>query len=259
MNSKTLMLLFFLCFALQHAVFSQNFQGIYQTIDHENPLVLSISEKGELLLGKLYQSDLSSKEFLGRKVKSGFIGVFEIEGESEEVHGELGNKSLTLTLKAENRTVKMDRVSKDLNYDFSKVFGEGTKALKDKITGVWIEKEIYKIENGEKVFSELTGKDYLRAFNSDGKQVVDIRGLRDMEREANKDLNFPQHLRPTASDFFEMSQMMSWEVVGNDLHIFPTQSIPGAQILIYQVEFQGEKMILKSKQYDWISVYVRKE
>jgi hypothetical protein len=88
MNSKTLMLLFFLCFALQHAVFSQNFQGIYQTIDQENPLVLSISEKGELLLGKLYQSDLSSKEFLGRKVKSGFIGVFEIEGESEEVHGD---------------------------------------------------------------------------------------------------------------------------------------------------------------------------
>jgi hypothetical protein len=119
MNSKTLMLLFFLCFALQHAVFSQNFQGIYQTKDQENPLVLSISEKGELLLGKLYQSDLSSKEFLGRKGKSGFVGVFEIEGESEEVHG--------------------------------------------------------------------------------------------------------------------------------------------AQILIYQVEFQGEKMILKSKQYDWISVYVRKE
>jgi hypothetical protein len=259
MNSKTLMLLFFLCFALQHTVFPQNFQGIYQTIDQENPLVLSISEKGELLLGKLFHSDLSSKEFLGRKVKSGFVGVFEVAGESEEVHGDLANNSLTLILKAENRIVKMDRVSKDLNYDFSKVFGEGTKALKDKITGVWIQKEQYKIENGEKVFSELTGKDYLTAFNPDGKQVVDIRGLRDMEREANKDLNLPQHLRPTAKDFFEMAQMMSWKLVGNDLHIFPTQSIPGAQTLIYQVELQDKKMILKSKQYDWISVFVRKE
>jgi hypothetical protein len=259
MNSKTLMLLFFLCFALQHAVFPQNFQGIYQTINQENPLVLSISEKGELLLGKLFHSDLSSKEFLGRKVKSGFVGVFEVAGVSEEVQGDLDNNSLTLILKAENRIVKMDRVSKDLNYDFSKVFGEGTKALKDKITGVWIQKEQYKIENGEKVFSESTGKDYLTAFNPDGKQVVDIRGLRDMEREVNKDLNSPQHLRPTTKDFFEMSQMMSWKVVGNDLHIFPTQSIPGAQTLIYQVEFQDKKMILKSKLYDWISVYVRKE
>jgi hypothetical protein len=259
MNSKTLMLFFLLCFALQHAVFPQNFQGIYQTIDEENPLVLSISEKGELLLGKLFHSDLSSKEFLGRKGKSGFVGVFEVEGESEEVHGDIDHKSLTLTLKAENRIVKMDRVSKDLNYDFSKVFGEATKVLKDKITGVWIEKEIYKMENGEKVYSELTGKDYMRAFNEDGKQVIDIRGFRDMEHEANKELNFPQHLRPKASDFFEMSQMMSWKVVGNDLVVYPTQSIPGAQTLIYQVEFQDEKMILKSKQYDWISVYVRKE
>jgi hypothetical protein len=82
MNSKTLILLFFLCFTLQNAGFTQNFQGIYQTTDPENPLVLSVSEQGELLMGKLYQSDLSSKEFVGRKAKSGFTGVFEVEGDS---------------------------------------------------------------------------------------------------------------------------------------------------------------------------------
>lgn len=239
--------------------FSQNFQGIYQNTDQNNPLVLSISEQGELLTGKLYQPDLSFKEFVARKEKSGFIGVFEVDEESEEVHGMLNNKSLVLTLKGGNNRVEMERLSKDLNYDFSKVFGEATNALKEKITGVWIEKEIYKMENGEKIFSELTGKEYMRAFNEDGKQVLDIRGLRDMEHEANKKLNSPQHLRPKMADFVEMSQMMSWKVVGNDLHVYPSQPIPGAITLIYQVEFQDEKMILKSKQYDWISIYERKE
>jgi len=61
MNSKTLILLFSLCLNLQNAGFSQNFQGIYQTTDRENPMVLSISENGELLMGKLYHADLSSK------------------------------------------------------------------------------------------------------------------------------------------------------------------------------------------------------
>lgn len=259
MNSKTLRLLFLLFITLQYAGFTQNFQGIYQTTDPGNPLVLSISEQGELLMGKLYQSDLSSKEFVARKAKSGFAGVFEVEGESEEVHGILDKKLLTLTLKAENRSVEMERVSKDLNYDFSKVFGEATNALRDKIIGVWILKEQYKTENGEKVISELTGKDYMTAFNPDGKQVADVRGFRDAENKANKELNIPQHLRPKASDFFEMSQMMSWKIVGNNIHTFPTQAIPGVPTLIRSVEFENEKMILKSIEHGWIEVYERKK
>ncbi len=259
MNLKTLIPLFFLCFQLQYASFSQNFQGIFQTTDQENTLVLSISERGELLMGKLYQSDLSSKDFVARKEKSGFIGVFEVDGESEEVHGILAKKSLTLTLKAENKTLEMERVSKDLNYDFSKVFGEATKELKDKITGVWILKEKYKTENSEKVISELTGKDYMTAFNSDGKQVADVRGFRDAENKANKELKIPQHLRPKASDFFEMSQLMSWKIVGNNIHVFPTQAIPGVPTLIRSVEFENEKMILKSIEHGWIEVYERKK
>lgn len=258
MNPKILILLFLLCFTLSHAGFAQNLQGIYQSTDPENPLVLSVSEQGELLMGKLYQSDLSSKEFVGRKGKNGFAGVFEVDGESEEVHGILANKSLTLTFKAENKTVKMERVSKDLNHDFSKVFGEATKELKDKVTGVWILKEQYKIENGEKTYSELTGKDYMTAFNPDGKQVADVRGFRDAENKANKELNIPQHLRPKASDFFEMSQMMSWKIVGNNIHVFPTQAIPGVPTLIRSVEFESEKMILKSIVHGWIEVYERK-
>ena len=35
-------------------------------------------------------------EFVARKGKSGFVGLFKVEGESEEVHGNLDNKSLTL-------------------------------------------------------------------------------------------------------------------------------------------------------------------
>ena len=64
-------------------------------------MVLSNSEQAELLMGKLYQWDLSSKEFVARKGKSGFVGLFKVEGESEEVHGNLDNKSLTLTLTEE--------------------------------------------------------------------------------------------------------------------------------------------------------------
>jgi hypothetical protein len=259
MNSKTLILLFLLCFTLQHAGFSQNFQGIYQTTGPENPLVLTISEQGELLMGKLYHSDLSSKEFVARTAKSGFAGVFEVEGESEEVNGILDKKILTLTLKAENRTVEMERVSKDLNYDFSKVFGEVTKALKDKVTGVWILKEGYKIENGEKVISESTGKDYMTAFNHDGKQVIDIRGLRDAEQQAAKEINIPAQYRMKASDFFEASQMMSWKIVGNNIHIFPTKAIPGVPTIVKSVEFEDEKMILKSTEFGWIEVYERKD
>jgi hypothetical protein len=85
----------------------------------------------------------------------------------------------------------MERLSKDLEYDFSKVFGEATNALKDKITDVWILKEKYKIENGEKVFSVENGKDYMYAFNPDGKYVVDVRGLRDAEQEAAKKNKYP--------------------------------------------------------------------
>ncbi|MBW3469763.1 hypothetical protein [Arthrospiribacter ruber] len=100
MNSNISIFLLFTCFAFEINGFSQNFQGIYQSIDVENPLVLSVSEQGELLMGKLYRSDLSSKEFVGRKSKIGFAGVFEVEGEAEEVHGVITKKSLTLTLKA---------------------------------------------------------------------------------------------------------------------------------------------------------------
>lgn len=259
MNTKMWLLMFLQCFIFQNVGFSQKFQGIYQTLDLENPLVLSITEQGELLIGKLYLADLSSKEFVARKGKDGFVGVFEADGEPEEVSGILDKKLLTLTLKGENKTLEMDMVSKDLNYDFSKVFGEATNALKEKITGVWILKEQYKMENGEKVISELTGKDYMTAFNPDGKNVVDIRGLRDVEREAAKKINIPQEYRLKASDFFEMSQMMSWKVVGNNIHTYPTKAIPGIPAIVKSVEFEEEKMILKESNYGWIEVYERKK
>jgi hypothetical protein len=222
-------------------------------------LVLSVSEKGELLMGKLYQADLSSKEFVGRKENSGFIGVLELNGVQEEVYGIFDKKLLILNLKAENRTVEMEMVSKDLNYDFSKVFAEATNDLKNKITGVWILKEQYKIENGEKVISELTGKDYMYAFNHDEKFVVDIRYLRDAEQKASKEINIPQEYRLKASDFFEMSQMMSWKVVGDNIHIYPTKPIPNVPNSVKMVEFGEEKMILKDSNHGWIEVYVRKE
>lgn len=257
MNSNISIFLFFTCFAFQINGFSQNFQGIYQSIDLDNPLVLSVSEQGELLMGKLYRSDLSSKEFVGRKSKYGFAGVFEVEGEVEEVHGVITKKSLTLTLKAENKTVEMERLSKDLNYDFSKVFGEATKELKDKVTGVWILKEQYKIENGEKAYSELTGKDYMTAFNPDGMYVLDVRGFRDADKEMAKEINSPAHLRLKASDYFEMSQMLSWKVVGRNIHISPRIAVPGfSEIMtVYGVSFDDGRMILKNLEHGWIEIY----
>lgn len=163
MNSNISIFLLFTCFAFQINGFSQNFQGIYQSINLDNPLVLSVSEQGELLMGKLYRSDLSSKEFVGRKSKIGFAGVFEVEGEAEEVHGVITKKSLTLTLKA--------------------------------------------------------------------------------------------------SDFLEASQMMAWKIVGNNIHIFPSQSIPGAPnfVQISNVDFEDGKMILKNTEFGWIEVYERKD
>jgi hypothetical protein len=259
MNNKISILFPLLFFTLQHAGFSQNFQGIYQTTDRQNPMVLSISENGELLMGKLYHSDLSSKEFVARKEKRGFVGVFEVDEESEEVHGMLNKKSLVLTLKGDNRLVEMERLSKDLDYDFSKVFGEATKVLKDKVTGVWILKEQYKMENGEKVISDLVGKDYMTAFNSDGKYVMDLKYLRDMEQKKYRELNTPQEFRLKAADYFEMSQMMSWKLVGNDIHIYPTQPVSVNATLISSVDFEDDKMILKTKQQGWISIYLRKE
>ncbi len=257
MNTK-IRFLSHLLFLITFGVHSQDFQGIYQSSEKGESLVLSISEKGELLMGKLYHADLSSREFFARKEKSGFVGVFE-DDEPEEVHGILHKKSLTLTLKGSDKTVEMERLSKDLDYDFSKVFGEATKALKDKITDVWILKEKYKIENGEKVISNETGKDYMYAFNPDGKYVVDVRGLRDAEQEATKKINIPPQYRMTASDLFEASQMRSWKIVGNNIHIYPTKAIPGVPSLVKSVEFDNEKMILKSTEHGWVEVYERKD
>jgi len=171
----------------------------------------------------------------------------------------LNKKSLVLTLKGDDMTLEMERLSKDVDYDFSKVFGEATKALKDKVTGVWILKEQYKMENGEKVVSELTGKDYMTAFNPDGKYVIDIRGLRDVEQEASKELNIPPQYRMKASDFFEASQMMSWKIVGNNIHIVPTKAIPGVPTIVKSIDFEDHKMILKDNSHGWIEVYERKD
>jgi hypothetical protein len=259
MITKMSILLFLQLFFLQNVGLSQKYQGIYQSIDLNDPLVLSISEKGELLLGKLYQSDLSSKEFVGRKENNGFVGVLEGNGGQEEVYGKLDKKLLTLNLKAVNRTVEMEIVSKDLNYDYSRVFGEASKELSDKITGIWILKEKYKIENGVKIDSEMTGKDYMTAFNPDGKYVVDIRGLRDAEQKASKEVFIPQEYRLKASDFFEMSQMMSWKVVGDRIHVFLTQAIAGVPTIILSVEFEQGKMILKDSNHGWIEVYEPKK
>jgi hypothetical protein len=259
MNTKMWILLFLGWLFLQNVGLSQKFQGVYQSTDQNNTLVLSISEKGVLLMGKLYRADLSSKEFVGRKENSGFVGVLEGNGEQEEVYGIFEKKILTLNLKAENKKLELEMVSKDLNYDFSKVFAEATNVLKNKIIGVWILKEQYKIENGEKVVSELTGKGYMTAFNPDGKQVIDIRGLRDAELEASKEINIPQEYRMKASDFFEASQMMSWKIVGNSIHTFPTKPIPNVPTIVRDIEFEGEKMILKDSNHGWIEVYVRKE
>jgi hypothetical protein len=63
----------------------------------------------------------------------------------------------------------------------------------------------------------------------------------------------------TASDLFEASQMMSWKIVGNNIHIYPTKPIPGAPTLVRSVEFDNEKMILKSTEHGWVEVYERKD
>lgn len=253
-------LVFILSFTITFCV-AQTFEGVFVgSLDGET-YVLKIREQGELVLGEWLDKRLLSMNFLGKKEQRNLKGVLSNEGEEGvEISGVLDKRILHISFVGNGKQMKMERLSKELAYDFTKVFPEGDNlGLREKITGIWIEKENYKMEDGEKVFSELSGKEYMRAFNEDGKHVMDIRALRDMEQEANKDLNLPQHLRPKASDFFEMSQMMSWKVVGNDLYIYLTQPIPGAETLIYQVEFEDEKMILKSKQHSWISVFVRKE
>lgn len=255
-KSSVLSILLNLFFA-QTMLFGQNYMGVYKSEKSQSPSILQINEKGELLTGSLYRSDGTMEEFVARVQKGGFVGVFVSKHDTIEVRGVFEGKSLVTV---ENGMIKYSfvRVSKDFNYDFSKLLAGVSNQLRDKVVGVWILKEQYKIENGQKEFTKMTGRDYMTALTPEGKFVVDIRGLRDMEQEASKEIHIPQEYRLKASDFFEMSQMMSWKIVGSNLHVFPTKPIPGVPTKVYSVILDGDKMILEDRDVGLFDIYQRK-
>lgn len=256
LKSSILSVLLSLFFA-QTMLFGQNYIGVYKSEMGQPPLILQIDEKGELLTGSLYRSDGSRDEFIARIQKGGFVGVFISKHDTIQVRGVFEGKSL-LTVEIGMTKNAFERVSKDFNYDFSRFLGGVSNDLREKVVGVWILKEQYKIENGQKVFTKMTGRDYMTALTPEGKFVIDLRGLRDVELEASKEIHIPQEYRPTASDYFEMSQMMSWKIVGSDLHMFPTKPIPGIPTKVYSVILDGDKMILEDRDVGLFDIYQRK-
>ncbi|MFD2203641.1 hypothetical protein [Shivajiella indica] len=250
-------LLFSLIFFFSlHFGFAQTFEGVFSGNLKGDTYVLKIKEQGELVMGDWLDASFNQKGFVGKKENKKVIGVIGSEESEHEITATLDKQMLSLVFVADGSEIQMKRLSKNLDYDLTKVFPDASGALREQIIGIWILKEQYKVENGEKVFSKLTGKDYMTAINPDGKYVLDIRGFRDAEEEANT----PQQFRMKASDFYEMSQMFSWKLVGNSIHIFPTQPIPGVQTnLVRSIEFENEKMIFKDSSQGWIEVYERKK
>lgn len=237
---------------------AQTIQGVYSGNIAGELSVITLEQKGEMVYGLLYDRQMNKREFFGAKEKSGFRGVMEISGEEKEVSAKIEKSTLLLTVKSSGEVFTMDLVSKNLAYDFSKLFPEQFDDIKNKLTGVWILKELYKIdENGEKVMGEMTGKDYMFAYMPDGKYVADIRGFRDAQRE------IPAEYRMSGSEMFEASNMMSWRIINDKINIYPTKAIPGSPVndgLSKYFEFKGNELILRSDMPNgWTEHYVKKD
>jgi hypothetical protein len=245
---------------LVHATWAQSVEGVFSGSLDGNTYVLKIREQGELLMGEWFDSSLSQKDFIGKKQENGFKGILDKEGEEQEVEATLHKKILQMVFVESGKGIKMERISKSLDYDFSKIFPEANKSLRFRIIGVWILKERYRVENGQKIYSEETGKDYLTSINPDGKYVLDIRGFRDVDEKMAKELNIPAQHRLKASDLFEMSQMFSWKLIGSNLKVFPTQPIAGRNVEIMKsIEFEDENLVLTEVVKGWVEVYERKK
>jgi hypothetical protein len=201
---------------------------------------------------------MNKTEFFGAKEKSGFRGVMEISGVEEEISARIEKSALLLTVKRSGEIYPMDLVSKNLAHDFSKLFPEQFDDIKNKLIGVWILKEQYKIdEKGDKVKGEMTGKDYMFSYMPDGKYVPDIRGFRDAQKE------MPAEYRMSGSEMFEAANMMSWRIINDKINIYPTKAIPGSPVndgFSRYFEFKGDELILRSDMPNgWTEHYVKKD
>jgi hypothetical protein len=237
---------------------AQTMQGVYSGNFAGELSVITLEQKGEMIYGQLYDKQMNKREFFGAKEKSGFRGVMEISGEEKEVSAKIEKSTLLLTVKSGGEVFRMDLVSKNLAYDFSKLFPDQFDEIRDKLTGVWILKEQYKIdENGEKVQGEMTGKDYMFAYMPDGKYVADIRGFRDAQRE------IPAEYRMSGSEMFEAANMMSWRILNDKINIYPTKAIPGSPVndgFSRYFEFKGDQLILRGDMPNgWTEHYVKKD
>lgn len=233
-------------------------QGVYSGNIAGELSVITLEQKGEMVYGQLYDNQMNKSEFFGAKEKTGFRGVMEISGVEEEIYARIEKSALLLTVKISGKIYSMDLVSKNLDYDFSKLFPEQFDDIKNKLTGVWIMKEKYKIdENGNKVLSEMTGKDYMFAYMPDGKYVPDIRGFRDAQKE------IPAEYRMSGSDMFEAANMMSWRIINDKINIYPTKAIPGSPVnsgFSRYFEFKGDELILIGDMPNgWTEHFVKKD
>ncbi|RZS96587.1 hypothetical protein BC751_2166 [Cecembia calidifontis] len=253
-------LLYCLISFLVHATRAQSVEGVFCGNLDGNTYVLKIREQGGILMGEWFDESLSQKDFIGKKQENGFKGILDKEGEEQEVEATIFKKKLQMVFVESGKGIKMERISKSLDYDFSKIFPEANKSLRNRIIGVWILKERYRVENGQKIYSEETGKDYLTSINPDGKYLLDIRGIRDVDEKMARELNIPPQHRLKASDLFEMSQMLSWELVGNNIKVFPTQAIPGKNVeILKSIEFKDQNLVLTEVVKGWVEVYERKK
>lgn len=237
---------------------AQTIQGVFSGKIEGELYVITLEQKGDLIYGHLYDRQMNKSEFFGAKEKSGFRGVMTILGEEEEVSAKIEKSSLLLTVKGRTEVFPLDLVSKNLAYDFSKLFPEQFGAIKNKLIGVWILKEQYKIdENGNKVLGEMSGKDYMFAYMPDGKYVPDIRGFRDAQKE------IPVEFRMSGSEMFEAANMMSWRIINDKINIYPTKAIPGSPVndgFSRYFEFKGDELILKSEMPNgWTEHYEKKD
>lgn len=237
---------------------AQTLQGVYSGNIAGELSVITLEQKGEMVYGQLYDRQMNKSEFFGAKEKSGFRGVIEISGEEKEVSAKIEKSILLLTVKSSGEVFTMDLVSKNLAYDFSKLFPAQFDDIKNKLIGVWILKEQYKIdEKGVKIKGEMTGKDYMFSYMTDGKYVMDIRGLRDAQKE------IPAEYRMSGSEMFEAANMMSWRILNDKVNIYPTKVIPGSPVndgFSKYFEFKGDELILKSDMPNgWTEHYVKKD
>jgi hypothetical protein len=237
---------------------AQTWQGVYSGNIAGELSVITLEQKGEMVYGQLYDRQMNKTEFFGAKEKSGFRGVMEISGVEEEISARIEKSALLVTIKSSGEVYPMDLVSKNLAYDFSKLFPEQFDDIKNKLIGVWILKEQYKIdEKGDKIKGEMTGKDYMFAYMPDGKYVADIRGFRDAQKE------IPAEYRMSGSEMFEAANMMSYRIINDKINIYPTKAIPGSPAnsgFSRYFEFKGDELILRGDMPNgWTEHYVKKD